>query len=112
MGTTESNFDIDDVSIYLRFLLENQLTNSYAGLILYLTIVILAIIVYKLGFAKKLPILKSAVIYVFLLIGCFILYFLSWTLPIVGALFFAALVLVIYKSRLKMSQKNNEEKEA
>nr|WP_132744654.1 YlaH-like family protein [Scopulibacillus darangshiensis] len=80
--------------------------------ILYATIVVLSIVVYKLGFAKKLPILKSAVIYILLLVGCLILAILALQLPIVGSLFFAALVLVIYKIRLNASKKRSNNKEA
>ncbi|MED0768448.1 YlaH-like family protein, partial [Bacillus atrophaeus] len=38
--------------------------------LLYGTIFVLAVIVFKLGFAKRLPILKSAVVYLFLALGC------------------------------------------
>ncbi|MGV3488865.1 MAG: YlaH-like family protein [Tuberibacillus sp.] len=86
--------------------MNNPYTAHYASLILFLTIVVLSIIVYKLGFARKLPILKSVVIYVFMLIGCVILTFLAYQLPIVGALFVSAVVLVIYKIRLHQSKKN------
>nr|WP_188495465.1 YlaH-like family protein [Pullulanibacillus pueri] len=75
---------------------------------LYLTIVFLSIIVYKLGFAKKLPMIKSIIIYFMLLIGCLILAVLSLQLPIVGALFIAAIVLVIYKLRLKSTKKKEQ----
>ena len=73
--------------------------------ILYCTIVILAIIVYKLGFARKLPVLKALIIYIFLLVGCGMLTLLSLQLPIVGALFFTALVLTIYKWRLHAAKR-------
>nr|WP_239549192.1 YlaH-like family protein [Scopulibacillus daqui] len=89
-------------------MLEHSFTSDHTITILYFTIVVLSIIVYKLGFAKKLPILKSAVVYCLLLIGCLILTILALQLPIVGSLFFAAIVLIIYKLRLKASKKNNE----
>ncbi|MDQ0162815.1 YlaH-like family protein [Bacillus alveayuensis] len=72
---------------------------------LYITILILSIIVYKLGFAKKLPILKSAIIYLFLGFGCTILTFLGIFLPVAEGLVVAALILIIYKIRLHRSKK-------
>ncbi len=38
--------------------------------LLYLTIIALSVLVYKLGFAQKLPLLKSVAIYLFLILGC------------------------------------------
>ncbi|MEH7108010.1 MULTISPECIES: YlaH-like family protein [Bacillaceae] len=77
--------------------------------LLYITIVILSIIVYKLGFAKKLPLGKSIVIYIFLCLGCTILTFLGAFLPIAEGLVVAALVLIIYKIRLHQSKKQQTE---
>ncbi|MGC4375497.1 YlaH-like family protein [Fictibacillus sp. Mic-4] len=73
--------------------------------LLYIVITILSIIVYKLGFAKKLPILKSAVIYTFLVIGCFPLTLFGIGLPVAEGLIVAALILIIYKVRLYQSKK-------
>ncbi|MFC4617210.1 YlaH-like family protein [Camelliibacillus cellulosilyticus] len=87
---------------------DNPITQDHAIVILYFTIVILSIVVYKLGFARKLPILKSVIIYVMLLIGCIILTVLALQLPIVGALFIAAVVLSIYKIRLKLAKKKSD----
>ncbi|TDL35178.1 hypothetical protein E2R51_05520 [Jeotgalibacillus sp. S-D1] len=72
--------------------------------LLYITIIALAILVYKLGFAKRLPLLKSAVIYTFLIAGCTVLTFLAIFLPITEGLIIAALILVIYKIRLRREQ--------
>ncbi|MDG5470143.1 YlaH-like family protein [Jeotgalibacillus sp. ET6] len=71
---------------------------------LYFTIIALSILVYKLGFAKKLPLLKSAVIYIFLILGCTVLTFLAIFLPITEGLIIAALILIIYKIRLRREQ--------
>ncbi|KHF29874.1 hypothetical protein LR68_01353 [Anoxybacillus sp. BCO1] len=38
--------------------------------LLYATIVVLSIIVYRLGFARKLPMLKNVIIYSLLVLGC------------------------------------------
>lgn len=67
----------------------------------YLVIVALCILMYKLGFQeRKLPLLKSAIVYLALLLGCFpltTLYMLG--LPIVDVLVVGSLVLVAYRLR-------------
>lgn len=73
---------------------------------LYITITILSIIVYKLGFARKLPALQSVIIYIFLLLGCTILTFLGAFLPVAEGLVVAALILIIYKLRLHQQKKH------
>ncbi|MCA1027632.1 YlaH-like family protein [Cytobacillus kochii] len=80
--------------------------NSDLGMwLLYLTIVALCIIVFKLGFAKKLPLLKSIIIYAFLFMGCTMLTFLGVFLPIAEGLVVAAVILIIYKIRLHQEKK-------
>ncbi len=80
--------------------------NPDAGMwMLYLTIMMLCVIVYKLGFAKKLPLGKSILIYLFLILGCTILTFLGVFLPIAEGLVVAALILIIYKIRLRQHKK-------
>ncbi|ASA96346.1 MULTISPECIES: YlaH-like family protein [Anoxybacillus] len=69
--------------------------------LLYATIVVLAIIVYRLGFARKLPMLKNVVIYTLLVLGCTILTFFAVFLPVAEGLLVAAVVLIIYKWRLR-----------
>ncbi|MCA1053364.1 YlaH-like family protein [Rossellomorea aquimaris] len=83
--------------------------NAELGMwLLYFTIVGLSILVYKLGFAKKLPLGKSIVIYLFLIIGCTVLTFLGIFLPVAEGLVVAALILIIYKIRLtNEKQKGN-----
>jgi hypothetical protein len=75
--------------------------------LLYITILVLSIIVFKLGFAQKLPILKSIIIYTFLAFGCTFLSFLGIFLPIAEGLVVAALILIIYKIRLYMHKKQD-----
>ncbi|MBT2756160.1 YlaH-like family protein [Mesobacillus foraminis] len=80
--------------------------NPDAGMwMLYLTIIMLCVIVYKLGFAKKLPLGKSILIYLFLILGCTILTFLGVFLPIAEGLVVAALILIIYKIRLRQHKR-------
>ncbi|MCS0672914.1 YlaH-like family protein [Cytobacillus firmus] len=79
--------------------------------LLYITIVLLSILVFKLGFAKKLPIIKSAVIYTFLILGCTVLTFLGVFLPVAEGLVVAALILIIYKIRLHQEKKEQAKAE-
>jgi hypothetical protein len=73
--------------------------------LLYITIVMLSIIVYKLGFARKLPLGKSIIVYILLIFGCSIMTFFGAFLPVAEALLIAALILVIYKIRIRQSKK-------
>lgn len=74
--------------------------------LLYATTVVLAIIVYRLGFARKLPMLKNVVIYTLLVLGCTILTFFAVFLPVAEGLLVAAVVLIIYKWRLRREGEN------
>lgn len=74
--------------------------------LLYLLIVILAIITFKLGFAKKLPVLKAVVVYMFLIVGSLLLAFFGISYPIAESLLVAILVLGIYRFRLHQERKN------
>ncbi|MBY6050510.1 YlaH-like family protein [Cytobacillus firmus] len=87
---------------------ENPTTGMW---LLYITIVLLSILVFKLGFAKKLPILKSAMIYTFLILGCTMLTFLGVFLPVAEGLVVAALILIIYKIRLNQEKKEHAKAE-
>jgi CHASE2 domain-containing sensor protein len=85
-------------------------TNTEQGMwLLYATIVFLSIIVYKLGFAKKLPVIKSALIYIILALGCSIFTFLGVFLPVAEVLMISVVVLGIYKIRLYQSKKQKNE---
>ncbi|MEH7251349.1 YlaH-like family protein [Neobacillus niacini] len=92
--------------------LYNVTENPKMGMwLLYLTIVALSILVYKLGFAQKLPVGKSILIYFFLAAGCTILTALGIFLPITEGLVVAALILIIYKIRLHNSKKQQAQSE-
>ncbi|MFD2639628.1 YlaH-like family protein [Piscibacillus salipiscarius] len=69
--------------------------------LLFITVALLAMLTYKLGFAKKLPLLKSIVVYVLLVFGCFMLViFAIGGLPIAEVLIITSIVLGIYRYRL------------
>lgn len=83
--------------------------NPQAGMwYLYLTIFGLCIVVYQLGFAKKLPLLKNIVIYVIMALGCTILCFFGVFLPMAEGLIIAVIVLAIYKLRLRNIKKEEQ----
>lgn len=83
--------------------------NPEAGMwYLYITVFVLCVIVYKLGFAKKLPIIKNVVIYTVMAFGCTLLSFLGVFLPVAEGLVIAALVLGIYKLRLHNHRKEEQ----
>lgn len=97
---------IDKFSPTLRFFYNLTNSPSLANWLLWITLTGLAILVYKLGFAKKLPLGKSLVIYLFLIIGCLFFTFLAIFLPIAEGLMVAALILIIYKVRLNREKKS------
>ncbi|MDM5156140.1 YlaH-like family protein [Bacillus sp. DX1.1] len=72
--------------------------------LLYGTMIILSAIVYNLGFARKLSILKNVIIYTVLAAGCTILTFFAVFLPVGEGLVVAAIVLGIYKLRLRQAK--------
>lgn len=89
-----------------RFIYENSPNYTVAGYILLAVIFVLTAIVYHLGFARAaLKKWQTAVIYVFLFLGCIILTFLAFFLPMVEGLIVATLVLIIYKVRLRRDKK-------
>ena len=82
-----------------------------AGFVLLLVIYALSAIVFKLGFAKALPLWQNIIIYIMLFLGCIILTFFAFFLPIVEGLLVATLILIVYKSRM-WREKREEHKNA
>ena len=86
-------------------LIKEWLTNPA---IAYVVILLLTGIVYKVAFARKLPLLKQLIIYLALAFGCLMLLFFHFMgLPIVPAL--AATVVLILVARLRMGTGNQKE---
>lgn len=69
---------------------------------------------YKLGFARKLPLLKDVFVYIMLAVGTYILTIFSiFGLPITESLVIIAIVLAIYRFRLHQQRKErNKSNEA
>ncbi|MGJ9383934.1 hypothetical protein CR203_02180 [Salipaludibacillus neizhouensis] len=76
-----------------------------AYFVMYLIINALSIVVFNLGFARKLPILKTVVVYVVMFLGNFIITILSFSLPIIESLLIAAVILGVYKIQLRRHKK-------
>lgn len=108
VGMAAFNLNLINVSDRLSFfakLFQVEVNPTLGMWLLYFTIVALSILVYKLGFAKQLPIMKSMIIYAFLIFGCTFLTFLGIFLPVAEGLVVAALILIIYKIRLHKEKK-------
>ncbi|TSB45293.1 YlaH-like family protein [Alkalicoccobacillus porphyridii] len=75
--------------------------------------VILGVIVFKLGFAQKLPLLKSIIIYTMLVIGCFFLWTMEFAFgaPIMAVLAISALFLGGYRYRLHLHRKQESQEQ-
>ena len=104
---------MNDVSERLSFFaaLYKVDRNPEAGMWwLYATIFVLSVVVFKLGFAKRLPLLKTAIIYLFSGIGLHCFNFFRRFLPVGEGLVVAALILSIYKIRLHSSKKGQSAK--
>jgi hypothetical protein len=70
-----------------------------AFFLLYLVIVVFMAAAYKLGFARKLPVLKQALVYLILILGCFILTFMAYEIPIADIVVITVAVLAVVRYR-------------
>lgn len=109
--TNEHDYVFNRMSGITRYLYENLPSYEIAGYATFTLVFLLSALVYKLGFAKKLSLGKNIIIYAFLLIGCLVLTFLALFLPMIEGLIVAALILIVYKSRL-WREKREEAKDA
>lgn len=78
---------------------------------MFIIINVLSVLVFNLGFARKLPIIKNIVIYSVMLFGNMFITFFALTLPIIESLGVAALILGIYKLQLNRHQDSETETE-
>lgn len=86
----------------------SNFNTDYTFLVFYIVNFILSVIAYKLGFARKLPLLKSFIVYVILFIGTYITtIFAILQMPIVESLLIVSFVLAIYRFRMYMERKRN-----
>jgi len=80
---------------------------DYLFTVYYLLILILSIAVYQLGFAKKLPLLKAAIVYLILAVGCLVLAFLGIALPVAESLIIALVILIVVRLRTRNNSEDN-----
>ncbi|MFC7442294.1 YlaH-like family protein [Laceyella putida] len=74
----------------------------------YLLILVLAAVVYKVAFAIRLPLLKQAVVYLALAVGCLLLTLFHYMgFPIVPILFFTVVLIAVTRIRLHFFRKQN-----
>lgn len=75
----------------------------------YILNLIFSIISYKLGFARKLPLVKSLIVYILLAVGVFVITIFSVLgLPMTESLIIISLVLAIYRFRLHRERQSNK----
>ena len=110
VSTDETTRVYDRMSGITRYIYENMPSYEAAGYVVFILVFILSAIVFKLGFARELPLLKNIIIYTFLFLGCIMLTFFAFFLPMIEGLMVAALILIVYKSR--MWREKREEKKA
>lgn len=100
VSMTEQEYVFNRMSGITRYLYENLPSYEMAGYATFILVFLMSALVFKLGFAKKLSIGKNIIIYAFLFFGCLVLTFLALFLPMIEGLIVAALILIIYKTRL------------
>jgi hypothetical protein len=106
MGTSEEKIVTPNFSSFAEALgAGNPEQFLFAFSMLYLVVVVLTIIVFNLGFARKLPILKTVVVYIVLLFGSIFMTILALRLPVVESLLIATFVLGAYKYRLNKEKR-------
>ncbi|MFB4164715.1 YlaH-like family protein [Alteribacillus sp. JSM 102045] len=80
--------------------------------LLYAAVVMMCIVVFNLGFARKLPVLKNVIVYAALFVGALPLTIFAIGMAVVESLIAAAIVLGIYKIRLNRHKKEQESQES
>lgn len=92
-----------------EFFATHSTYKPYTFWIMYGIILILSIIAYKLGFARKLPLAKSIIVYFLLALGTFITTILSiLEFPIAESLIIIVAVLAIYRFRMFWQRRSQE----
>lgn len=93
-------------------LVVNSNYKDYGFWLMYAIIFILSVVAYKLGFARKLPLLKSIFVYILLIFGTFITTTLSiLQFPIAESLIVIVIVLAIYRFRMYWERKQRKTEE-
>lgn len=95
----------------LPWLMRATAENGWLGLLALLAIIVLAILVFNLGFARKLPPLKKGSHIRALNRWRFVLWLMEFAFgaPMIAILIISALVLGIYRFRLHLHRKEKQE---
>ncbi|WP_227935676.1 YlaH-like family protein [Alkalihalobacillus deserti] len=95
----------------LTWLMQATLENPWNGFYSFLAVVALTIIVFNLGFATELPVLKKVIVYIMLLVGSFVMWFLEFAFgaPIIAVLIISGVILGLYRFRLHRHRKEKEQ---
>lgn len=73
---------------------------------LYFIILVLSVVIYKVAFARKLPPLKSLVVYFVLALGCVLFWIMQLAqFPMIQALLITVVLIVVTRLRLWYSKK-------
>jgi hypothetical protein len=76
---------------------------------LYFIILILSVVIYKVAFARKLPPLKSLVVYMVLAMGCVLFWIMQLAkFPMIQALLITVIIIVVTRVRLWYSKKQEK----
>lgn len=119
-SVADTQFVFDRMSGISRFIYKTfetttssgEMDYKTAGFVLLAVVFLMSALVFKLGFARKLKLVQTILIYTFLFIGCLILTFLAFFLPIVEGLIVAALILIIYRVRRMFEYKGDDKKDS
>ena len=119
-SVADTQFVFDRMSGISRFIYKTfevptssgDMDYKVAGFVLLAVVFLMSALVFKLGFARKLKLVQTILIYTFLFIGCLILTFLAFFLPIVEGLIVAALILIIYRVRRMFEYKGDDKKDS
>ncbi|WP_017727150.1 YlaH-like family protein [Halalkalibacterium ligniniphilum] len=106
-----SSVDVENLSWIARGVVENP----WFGFYTYLLMVALTILVFNLGFARKLPLLKSIIVYVVLVLGCLVFWTIEFVFPqsyITAILAITAVILGAYRFRLHQHRKKERQHES
>ncbi|RDW17963.1 YlaH-like family protein [Oceanobacillus chungangensis] len=95
------------MSIFFDLILENNGTDNIFWIFYFMNLV-LAAIAFKLGFARKLSLLKNIFVYAMLFVGTYIITVFSvLRMPMTESLIIIIIVLAIYRMRLHFQRKAN-----
>lgn len=75
----------------------------------YIAILVMTAVIFQIAFARKLPVLKTIVVYVVLAIGCYVFTILHvLQFPIIPVLAVTLVVIAVARLRMVISDRNKE----